>query len=146
MAQSETENRWMCFKIDRETYALSVEDVREVTPYIEPVPVPGSPDTIKGILNMRGNIVTVASGRKLLSKPEVQNSESSQVVLLELPQGALGVIIDEVGGLISFDEALIERDLNHENPDLIIGTVHHEGKLVLLMSLHAYCEKLTRNE
>lgn len=142
MTEENTFSRWVCFRMDKETCALRVDDVREVTTYIAPVPVPGSPETIEGILNIRGNIVTVASGRKLLSKPDTHDLQTSQVALLELHQGALGLIIDEVGGLISLDESTIERDLNHENPDLIIGTVQHEGRLVLLMSLHTYCEGL----
>lgn len=144
MTEESASKRWMCFRIEKETYSLRVDDVREVTPYMAPVPVPGSPDTIEGILNIRGNIVTVASGRKILSKPIAYDEEASQVALLEMPQGALGIVIDEVGGLISVEESAIDRDLNHENPDLIIGTVQHEGQLVLLMSLHSYCDGLSK--
>jgi purine-binding chemotaxis protein CheW len=55
--------QWVTFKLDRETYGVNVMQVQEVLRYTEVAPVPGSPMYVMGIINLRGNVVTVIDTR-----------------------------------------------------------------------------------
>ena len=55
--------QWVTFKLDSETYGINVMQVQEVLRYSEIAPVPGAPDYVLGIINLRGNVVTVIDTR-----------------------------------------------------------------------------------
>ena len=55
--------QWVTFQLDRETYGINVMQVQEVLRYTEIAPVPGAPDYVLGIINLRGNVVTVIDTR-----------------------------------------------------------------------------------
>ncbi|TOM63208.1 chemotaxis protein CheW, partial [Vibrio parahaemolyticus] len=55
--------QWVTFQLEEETYGINVMQVREVLRYTEIAPVPGAPDYVLGIINLRGNVVTVIDTR-----------------------------------------------------------------------------------
>ena len=56
--------QWVTFKLDNETYGINVMQVQEVLRYTEIAPVPGAPSYVLGIINLRGNVVTVIDTRQ----------------------------------------------------------------------------------
>ncbi len=60
---ADTVLQWVTFKLQEETYGINVMQVQEVLRYTEIAPVPGSPDYVLGIINLRGNVVTVIDTR-----------------------------------------------------------------------------------
>ena len=51
--------QWVTYRLGEETYGINVMQVQEVLRYTEIAPVPGAPDYVLGIINLRGNVVTV---------------------------------------------------------------------------------------
>ena len=56
--------RWVTFRLENEKYGINVMQVQEVLRVTEIAPVPGAPDYVLGIINLRGNVVTVIDTRK----------------------------------------------------------------------------------
>lgn len=56
--------QWVTFRLDNETYGINVMQVQEVLRYSEIAPVPGAPSYVLGIINLRGNVVTVIDTRQ----------------------------------------------------------------------------------
>ena len=59
--------QWVTFQLENETYGINVMEVREVLRYTEIAPVPGAPDYVLGIINLRGNVVTVIDTRSRIA-------------------------------------------------------------------------------
>ena len=55
--------QWVTFRLDNETYGINVMQVQEVLKHSEIAPVPGAPNYVMGIINLRGNVVTVIDTR-----------------------------------------------------------------------------------
>lgn len=55
--------RWVTFRLGDETYGINVMQVQEVLRMTEIAPVPGAPHYVLGIINLRGNVVTVLDTR-----------------------------------------------------------------------------------
>src|SRR5690554_1482395 len=55
--------QWVTFRLEDETYGINVMQVQEVLRYTEIAPVPGAPSYVLGIINLRGNVVTVIDTR-----------------------------------------------------------------------------------
>ena len=56
--------QWVTFKLDDEIYGINVMQVQEVVRLPEIAPVPGAPSSVMGIINLRGNVVTVIDTRQ----------------------------------------------------------------------------------
>ena len=61
--------QWVTFQLENETYGINVMQVQEVLRYTEIAPVPGAPEYVLGIINLRGNVVTVIDTRSRFGLP-----------------------------------------------------------------------------
>ena len=122
-------DQWVSFFVGEELFACPVTAVREIMPYREPVPVPGGPQEVEGILNVRGEIVPVVSGSSYVGS-EVQG-ELERILIFESEEGSIGVSVNQVGHILPVDEQDIDRGGQLEPP--LLGTVLTEGRIVVLV-------------
>lgn len=123
--------QWVSFYINNEIYAESIDDIREIIPYQPPIPVPGSPTEVDGILNVRGEIVTTISSRSLLGMPAKKPNEEWRIIILESELGLIGLCVEGVGEILSFAEEQIEIAANQ---NCIKGTIQLNEQLVIVMN------------
>ena len=88
--------RWVTFHLDREVYGINVMQVQEVLRYSEIAPVPGSPDYVLGIINLRGNVVTVIDTRMRFGIEPMEVTDSSRIVIIEAGGQVVGILVDSV--------------------------------------------------
>ena len=83
--------------------------MREILPVQPATRVPGAPDQVAGLINVRGRIITLVDAHKCLGQRF--QSTAGTLVLLELGSRTVGLIVDEVIDLISVAEGMLaERD------------------------------------
>lgn len=139
-------DQWLSFKVASETYVHCVEKIKEIIPYVPPAPVPGSPSCTEGILNVRGNVITIFSGRSLFDSDESGNSDGKKIIIFEFGIDLIGVSVDAVVGIITFETNDVEwSDLESQNP-LIKGTFQLNGQVCILTDFSDYaysCDEST---
>ena len=69
--------RWVTFRLENEKYGINVMQVQEVLRVSEIAPVPGAPSYVLGIINLRGNVVTVIDTRSRFGLPSAETDDSS---------------------------------------------------------------------
>jgi len=74
--------QWVTYQMEQEVYGINVMQVQEVLRPTEIAPVPGAPDYVLGIINLRGNVVTVIDTRKRLVCPPGKSMRSRALLLL----------------------------------------------------------------
>ncbi len=89
----------LAFRLAHETYAMETTFVREVCLLAELAPVPCTPEHIAGLINLRGQILTVVDVRRLLSLPDEDAGGPGQVIVVR--HGALeaGILADAIVGI-----------------------------------------------
>ena len=127
------------FEVGREEFALPIEEVREVvkTPHI--ARIPQVPPHIRGVANVRGNVVAVVDlGIKMSLVPEERDPEHLMVIKSELYQVALG--IDKVPNTlvvsaqeIDHSSAVVLPAINEE--PFIRGIVRKDKRLIILLDI-----------
>lgn len=136
--------RWVSFTVADETYALNVLDVQEVLRAAEITPIPGAHPAIRGIINLRGNVVTILDARSFFSLPEKAFDDDSRIMVVELRSCEVaGIIVDSVAEVIALDEQIVneaKRSGSDEGSSHILGVVtqHSEqgsDKLIILVDL-----------
>jgi len=75
--------QWVTYRLDEETYGINVMQVQEVLRYTEIAPVPGAPDYVMGIINPRGNVVTVIDTRARFCLPPSAITDNSRIIIIE---------------------------------------------------------------
>ena len=73
--------QWVTYRLGEETYGINVMQVQEVLRYTEIAPVPGAPDYVLGIINLRGNVVTVIDTRARFGLPPTEITDNTLLVL-----------------------------------------------------------------
>jgi purine-binding chemotaxis protein CheW len=138
------QKQWLCFLLDNEWYLQDVSGVREVVPFEEPSPVPGSPAESMGILDIRGDIITIFCGRSLLSLPATEDRQHAKIVILDSDDGVFGVAVDDVGQILTLEDEQIEHTLGNPQNHPIQGTIQHQDKLFVHIDL-GRCEQIAGN-
>ena len=131
--------RWVTFHMDNETYGINVTQVREVLRITEIAPVPGAPDYVLGIINLRGNVVTVMDTRKRFGLRSVENTDSTRIVIIEVEGQEVGILVDSVAEVIDIRQSAVEAAPNIGNDDAsryIQGVSSIEGQLLILVDLN----------
>lgn len=97
-----TNNQWISFSIGGEMYTHPIEAIKYIIAYSAPVPVPGAPEYIEGILNIRGTIVSILSARLLFNLSPQAENDDAKVIVLEKENLMIGISVDSVEEIINF--------------------------------------------
>ena len=90
------------FTLGKEYYAFYGHDIREIIPHEEISFVPGCPEHIIGIINVRGDIEAVVNLHKFLGLPNLETSKTSRIIIASKNQIRTGILVDSVEDVIEF--------------------------------------------
>ncbi len=131
--------QWVTFKLQEETYGINVMQVQEVLRYTEIAPVPGSPDYVLGIINLRGNVVTVIDTRSRFGLEPADVTDNSRIVIIEADKQVIGILVDSVAEVVYLKASEIDTAPNvgtEESARFIQGVSNREGELLILVDLN----------
>jgi len=102
------EGRQLCtFFLGGLCFGVDVTKIQEVIRYQEMTRVPLASDVVRGLINLRGQIVTAIDMRKRLDLPIGQNEPMNVVVRSD--DGAVSLLVDDIGDVVEVEEAAFER-------------------------------------
>lgn len=131
--------QWVTFKLEGEKYGIKVMQVQEVLRMNEIAPVPGAPDYVLGIINLRGNVVTVIDTRKRFGLPVKEPDDSTRIVIVEAENQIVGILVDSVAEVANLRTSEIETAPNvgnDESSKYIQGVSSQEGELLILVDVN----------
>ncbi len=130
--------QWVTFMLDGEKYGINVMQVREVLRDIEIAPVPGAPTYVLGIINLRGNVVTVIDTRSRFGLPAIETNNESRIIIIETMDQTLGLLVDSIAEVADILQSQIEITPNVGNDEssrYIQGVHSRDGELLILVSV-----------
>ena len=139
--RTEPVNQWVTFRLGDETYGVNVMQVQEVLRISEIAPVPGAPDYVVGIINLRGNVVTVIDTRKRFGLYPKDPDDSSRIVIIEADNQVIGILVDSVAEVVELRGSEVEAAPNvgnEESSRYIQGVTSRNGELLILVDLNRF--------
>ena len=130
--------QWVTFKLDNESYGINVMRVQEVLRYTEIAPVPGAPSYVLGIINLRGNVVTVIDTRQRFGLNSGEISDNTRIVIIEADKQVVGIMVDSVAEVVYLRQSEIETAPNvgnEESAKFIQGVCNKNNELLILVEL-----------
>ena len=131
--------QWVTYRLDNETYGINVMQVQEVLRYTEIAPVPGAPDYVLGIINLRGNVVTVIDTRSRFGLPGADITDNSRIVIIESDENVVGILVDSVAEVVYLRSSEIDSTPNvgtEESTKFIQGVSNRDDELLILVDLN----------
>lgn len=131
--------QWVTYRLDEETYGINVMQVQEVLRYTEIAPVPGAPDYVLGIINLRGNVVTVIDTRARFGLPPTETTDNTRIVIIESDEQVVGILVDSVAEVVYLKTSEIDSAPNvgtEESAKFIQGVSNRDGELLILVDLN----------
>ena len=97
------------FSVDGLLLAIDVLEVQEVIRYQEMTRVPLAPPVVRGLINLRGQIVTAIDLRRRLGLPPAADDQRPMNVVVRTDDGAVSLLVDEIGDVIELGNQKLER-------------------------------------
>lgn len=130
---SENRNEWLRFVVDQQDYGISVLQVQEILCAGDITPVSGAPHFVLGVINVRGNIVTVVDARRRLRlKPREPGDSIDWIVILDVNDEHVGLVVDEVLEVQVLDSNRLEK-LQGETSFDVEGVIETETGMMILV-------------
>lgn len=130
--------RQICtFFLDNLYFGVDVQKVQEVIRYQKMTRVPLAPPVVRGLINLRGQIVKAIDMRRRLDMPALPADQLPMNVVIRTDDGPVSLLVDEIGDVLEIDEESLERPpetLRGPARDLIQGAYKLNGRLLLTLN------------
>jgi purine-binding chemotaxis protein CheW len=108
MSTEERTRQLVIFSLGIEEYALPITRVQEIIRYTEPRSVASQTPWIRGVINLRGNIIPVCDLAARLGLG-LERPESAKIVIVETAAGTAGIIVDDVDEVLTVTSEQLEK-------------------------------------
>lgn len=140
----EEDAQFLTFLLAKEMFAISILSIKEIIEYGQITPVPMVPDFVRGVINLRGQVVPVIDLQVRLGRPSSPVGKRSCIVIFEV-QGeeegqceVMGAVVDSVSEVLGIPASEIERAPqfgSRVRQDFIAGLGKIEGRFVIILNV-----------
>lgn len=99
---------YLTFGLAGERYAVALSSLREIIGGVDVVPVPYAPADIRGIVNFRGQIVSILDLCRRFGLPATESKDETSTLVLQLKEQLIGLEVDHVESVIQVEDAQLE--------------------------------------
>ncbi|ACQ53603.1 chemotaxis protein CheW [Clostridium botulinum] len=122
------------FKLNNEQFAVQTDKIQSINDAMEITKVPKAPAHIKGLINLRGNIISLLDINLLLDIPKEDKSQNN-IIILEMEDELVGIAVDDVYEVLDVEENLIERSSDERRKEYIEGIINFQDRIVTLIDI-----------
>ena len=131
-------DRFIEFSLGSEDYAIPLLMVREVISIPETTPIPKAPKHFIGLMNLRGQVISIVDLRNKLNIKPQESNEDSAVIIVDFNGMNIGIIVDSINKVLAFSKNEIQQMPELESQvksDYIIGIYKKEDGLTVLLNI-----------
>lgn len=141
-AMTDKEGKYLTFALAHEEYGLEILKVREIIGYIDVTAIPQTPRDIKGVINLRGQVIPVVDLRAKFGMETTEVTEQTCIIVVEITQSGrkfnTGIIVDRVQEVLDIDGKDIEEAPqfgSDVNTDFILGMAKVGESVKILLDI-----------
>jgi purine-binding chemotaxis protein CheW len=130
--------KFLTFVLAEEEYGIEILSVREIIGLLPVTPVPQSPYYVKGVVNLRGQVIPVVDLRLKFDMEAIDATDETCIIVVQTGGVQLGIIVDKVSEVLDIhgDDIVDAPTLGTEiNTDYIMGIGKSEGRVTLLLDI-----------
>ena len=105
---ADAEKQYITFTIENEEYGTPILTVQEIRGWMKTTPLPNAPPFVKGVTNLRGNIVPVFDLRARFSGKLTEVTERHVVIMVEIEGRTIGLLVDAISDILTIEQSQIQ--------------------------------------
>ena len=127
------------FALDERRYALALSSVERVVRVVDIIPLPGTPEVVLGVINVRGDIVPVYDLRKRFRLPSRELDLSDQLLIARTSKRRVALVVDSVSGVLELrGREITAADKILPGMEYVRGVVKLQNDLVIIHDLDQF--------
>ncbi|MDP4093821.1 MAG: chemotaxis protein CheW [Bacillota bacterium] len=133
-----TTRQFVTFKLEQKEYGIDIQNVSIIEKVLPVTRVPKTPGFIKGVVNLRGEIIPIMDLRMRFNLPEAEPTEETRVIILKVDEFVFGIVVDSVAEVLNLSANTIESTANlgnSSNVEFIQGVGKVDDRIVILLNL-----------
>lgn len=137
----EKSSRWLRFQLSGQSYAVELLKVQEVQRVPDIMPVRGAPSHMLGIMNLRGQIISVVDLSQCLGLPGDALTDAARIIVIESKNETIGLRVSSVAEVIAVRESAVENPVGAIPAlprEALIGIARHSGGMSVLLEATAF--------
>jgi purine-binding chemotaxis protein CheW len=146
-ANAREEMQLLTFSLDNVLYGVNVSQVREVKNFEGVTPVPYAPVHVRGVTNLRGEVIPVIDLRKRFGMAASKN-ESTNIMIIVQDKHPVGIMVDSVMEVLTLPKKDIDQNTESliiDKSEAVLGVAKHDKSLIILLDLLRVAAKDTSN-
>jgi purine-binding chemotaxis protein CheW len=112
-------NQYLTFVLSDEEYGVDILRVQEIKGWEETVPMPDTPDYVKGVINLRDVVVPIVDLRERFKMKDITYDDSTVVIVIRVVMGedddaderTIGVVVDAVSDVFTIEKEKIKSTM-----------------------------------
>ena len=139
----EREGKYLTFSLAKEEYGISILKVREIIGMLIITPVPQTPAFVRGVINLRGQVIPVVDLRLKFGMAELEYTERTSIIVVEVRgltgQISIGIVVDAVSEVVNIKGEEIEDTPTFGtrlDTSFILGMAKSEGGVKILLDIN----------
>jgi purine-binding chemotaxis protein CheW len=132
------------FRIGNETFGVRIGSVREIVRVPEITSVPSAPDTVEGVINLRGKIIPVMDLRKRFGQIDIHPDKKNRILVVELENKLIGLIVNAASEVLKIPPSEIEAPgsvFAEGESSYVTGVGKLRGRLIILLDVSKLLHK-----
>jgi purine-binding chemotaxis protein CheW len=134
--------KYLTFYLGDEGYGLEILKVQEIIGMQEITKIPRTPDSVKGVINLRGKVIPVVDLRRKFGMIEQDRTRKTCIIVVQVSREGsgliMGIIVDEVSEVLNISEDQIEAAPSlgtHVDTHFILGMAKTENAVKILLDI-----------
>lgn len=130
----------VAFRLEAEEYAIPIEMVESIIKLGPLTGVPGSPSYVRGVMNLRGRIMSVIDLRKRFGMPAEEDQPDGRILVVQYGETTIGLLVDSVSEVFNLDEMEFQPpppELGNGAVGGVDGIVHAGDRLIVLLNVES---------
>ena len=132
--------QFIVVRFGEEQYGIDIKYIDNIVRMQQIRRVPEVPSYIKGVINLRGEVIPVMSARIKMNLEEDVETKATRIIILKLDQhDCIGILVDEVKEVVNLEEGQIDKvsyEAKEDKPNFIYGIGKYEGGLISLLDVN----------
>jgi purine-binding chemotaxis protein CheW len=136
-ANARDEMQMLTFSLDNVLYGVNVSQVREVKNFEGVTPVPYAPAYVRGVTNLRGEVIPVIDLRKRFGMVNSKNDNTNIMIIVQ-DKHPVGIMVDSVMEVLTLPKNDIDQNTQSiiiDKSEAVIGVAKHDKSLIILLDL-----------
>lgn len=126
------------FLLNQQNYGIDIMEVRSVEKYEKVSPVLGAPEFVKGVLNLRGELIPVYSVRRKFRLPDCNIDDETKLLIVKINEMSVALEVDKVIGIVNVSEKETEKRpqiFDRQDTDFVGKVADLNGNIIILLDL-----------